>query len=76
MSIMVVVRSRQHPDTGAVVHLGEFRDALRFALDWQERHPSDRLCVLSGGLDPLVVLDHAEEESEAQPGSNASGTLS
>jgi hypothetical protein len=72
---MVVVRSRQAHDNGAVVHLNEFRDALRFALDWQDRHPSDRLCVFSEGLIPIAALDYGED-GELQSGSSASGTLS
>ncbi len=74
MSIVVVVRSRRRLDDGVVIHLDNFRDAVRFAHDWQRRHPGDRVSILSAGLDPLAALD--APQPDAQPGSNASGTLS
>lgn len=75
VSIVVVVRSRRRLDDGVVVHVDDYGAALRFAQDWRRRHPSDRVSILSAGLDPLAALDQAQP-GNAQPGSNASGTLS
>jgi len=74
VSIVVVVRSRRRHDDGVVIHLDSFRDAVRFAQDWQRRHPADRVSILSAGLEPLAALD--APQPEAQPGSSAPGTLS
>jgi hypothetical protein len=74
VSIVVVVRSRRRLDDGVVLHLKTFREAVRFAHDWRQRHPADRVSILNARLEPLAALDDAQPD--AQPGSNASGTLS
>jgi hypothetical protein len=75
MAIMVVIRSGRWPDEGAVINLGGYLQAWRFASDWQTRHPYDRLSIFSPELRPLVALD-ADQRGNAQPGNRASGTLS
>ncbi len=75
MAIMVVIRSGRWPDEGAVIKLGGYRQAWRFASDWQTRHPYDRLSIFSPQLKPLVALD-ADHRPSAHSGSRASGTLS
>jgi hypothetical protein len=75
MAVVVVIRSRQRPDDGAVIHLDAYAQALRFARDWQRRHPIDRVTIFTEQLESLIAID-SDQPGLAQSGSAASGTLS
>ena len=75
MAVLVIIRSGRAPDEGAVLHVEEYDEALALACRWWLHHPHDRVTVFTAALAPLAEFQAAYPGS-AQPGKDASGTLS
>jgi hypothetical protein len=76
---VAVIRAQRPADDGVILRIDGYRQSLSFARRWRQRHPDDRVSILSEGLIPLVAFDHDDDAGgspSAQAGSDAPGTQS